>query len=105
MVGQKIALRAVDDIDFFNQNKVIIVGYPAGSAFDFGRQMWRSRGEFLFGQRNRPDGDYVAIGLSSGHAKLRYRRGEPNLMSLTSPFFDNSFVNELRTDQAYHRFA
>ncbi len=109
----------------------MIVGYPASSGFDFGKQMWQSRGDYLFGQSNRPGGDYapamatdfgggasgcpwlvkepftgeyVAIGVTSGHAKLRYLRGESNLMSLVSPYFGPRLFDLLENDRVYHEW-
>ncbi len=131
IVGAQIAMRPVQNNDFFDTNPVAIVGFPAGSGFDFGKQMWQSRGDYLFGQSNGPGsdcapaiatnfgggasgcpwlvkepftGEYVAVGLTSGHAKLRYLRGESNLMSLVSPFFGLRLMGMLESDRVYHRF-
>ncbi len=134
IVNAKIPTRTVDDIDFFNKNRVAIVGYPAGSGFDFGKQLWQSEGEYLFGQGSGPDSDfapvmatsfgggasgcpwliadpdrgqghYLAIGVTSGHAKLRYGRGELNLNSLVSPYFGPRMFAALNDDQVFHEFA
>ena len=109
----------------------MVVGYPAGSGFDFGKQLWQSRGEYLFSRRSGPDDDYspvvastfgggcsgcpwlvrdkqgnlVAVGASSGHAKLRYEPGEPNLTSLASPFFGPKMFAELENDCVFHQFG
>ena len=112
IVGSHIRMKTVSGNQLFDQERVSIVGYPAGSEFDFGKQLWQSTGDYLFGRSNGPNDDYapamatnfgagasgcpwlvkdeksgrlVAVGATSGHAKLRYIRGEPNLMSLTSP--------------------
>ncbi|MGB7323369.1 MAG: glutamyl endopeptidase, partial [Rubripirellula sp.] len=111
IVGTQIRTKVVTEPDYFDNERVAIVGYPAGSGFDFGKQLWQSEGDYLFGQGNGPDSDfapvmatnfgggasgcpwlvedkaagpgkYVAVGVTSGHAKLRYARGELNLNSL-----------------------
>ncbi len=125
-------MKRVESNDMFNRTPVAIVGYPAGSGFDFGKQLWRSVGDYLFGRSNGPGddyspamatnfgagasgcpwlikdtntGQYAAVGVTSGHAKLRYVRGEPNLMSLTSPFFGPRMFDRLNDDSIFHDFA
>lgn len=138
IVGHAIEMETITDEDFFNDNPVAIVGYPAGSGFDFGKQLWRSRGEYLFGQGsgqiNGIDSDfapvmatnfgggasgcpwlaedklagpgkYKAVGVTSGHAKLRYARGELNLNSLVSPYFGPKMFDLLNDDQVFHEFS
>lgn len=131
IVNASIEMIPVDSNAFFDQTPVAIVGYPAGSGFDFGKQMWRSVGDYLFGRGNSPGddyapamatdfgagasgspwivkstatGQYAAVGVTSGHAKLRYVRGEPNLMSLTSPFFGDRLFDRLNDDPVFHDF-
>ncbi|QDT10092.1 trypsin-like serine peptidase [Planctomycetes bacterium K23_9] len=131
IVGAEIPMRPVDSNDLFDGTPVTIVGYPAGSGFDFGKQMWRSRGDYLFGRSNGPGDDYspvmatnfgggssgcpwliqdsktnklVSIGVTSAHAKLRYGKGEPNLMSLISPYFGPKLFDSLSHDHVFHEF-
>ena len=131
MVGTQIPLRPIQSNDLFNHATVAIVGYPSGSSFDFGKQMWQSVGDYLFGRSNGPQDDYSpvmatdfgagasgcpwlikdaetsqfsAVGVTSGHAKLRYTRGEPNLLSLTSPFFGSRMFDRLNDDPVFHDF-
>ena len=132
IVGAQIPMRRIVESEFFDHNKIAIVGYPAGSGFDFGKQMWQSIGDYLFGQSSGPGEDYApvlatdfgggssgcpwiykdpdtdklqAVGLSSGHAKLRYARGEPNLASLTSPYFGHRMFDQLNDNAVFHEFA
>ena len=132
IVDAKIEMKPIDSNDIFNHTPVAIVGYPAGSGFDFGKQMWQSVGDYLFGRGNGPGDDYApamatnfgggasgcpwlisdadtgqysAVGVTSGHAKLRYVRGEPNLMSLTSPFFGARMFDRLNDNPIFHDFA
>lgn len=118
--------------DFFDNPKVAIVGDPAGSGFDFGKQMWQSVGDYLFGHSNGPSDDYSpvlgtdfgsgasgcpwiikdtetgkyrAVGVTSGHAKLRYLRGEPNLASLTSPYFSHRMFSHRNDHAVFHDFG
>ncbi|MGB7343400.1 MAG: glutamyl endopeptidase [Pirellulaceae bacterium] len=132
IVGAEIPMRPVDSNELFNISPVTIVGYPAGSGFDFGKQMWRSRGDYLFGRSNGPGDDYspvmatdfgggssgcpwliqdpktnklVSVGVTSAHAKLRYRKGEPNLMSLISPYFGPKLFDSLSHDHVVHHFS
>ncbi len=131
VIGATIPTRPIESNDFFETNPVAIVGYPAGSSFDFGNQMWQSIGDYLFGQSGGGEtpyapvmatnfgggasgcpwlvkepftGEYVAVGVTSGHAKLRYRRGEANLMSLVSPFFSPHLFEQLESDGVTHEF-
>ncbi len=131
IVGAEIPMRPVQSNDLFETTPVTIVGYPAGSGFDFGKQMWRSRGDYLFGRSSAPGGDYspvmatnfgggssgcpwliqdpdtkklVSVGVTSAHAKLHYKKGEPNLMSLISPFFGSKLFNSLSDDHVFHEF-
>jgi hypothetical protein len=131
LVDAEIPIRQVESNDFFDQNSVAIVGYPVASSFDFGKQMWQSRGEYLFGQTHHPDEDFapvmatdfgggasgcpwvikepftgelLSVGVTSGHAKLRYAEGESNLMSLVSPFFNSRLFESLETDYESHEF-
>ena len=132
IIGAQIPMKPVPNSDFFDTSKVAIVGYPAGSGFDFGKQMWRSVGDYLFGHSNGPGddfapvvatdfgggasgcpwiiknpktGEYQAIGVTSGHAKLRYLRGEPNLASLTSPYFGHRMFSALNDNAVFHDFG
>ncbi len=131
LVGSQFEMRSVPDNNFLDRNTVAIVGYPAGSGFDFGKQMRRSVGTYLFGQSAGGDTDFapamatdfgggasgcpwltkdpdsgetIAIGVTSGHAKLRYLRGEANLQSLVSPFFGAKLFDALADDPMYHDF-
>ena len=131
IVGAQIPMQPVVDNDMFNHTPVTIVGYPAGSGFDFGKQMWQSVGDYLFGRSSGPNDDYspvmatnfgagasgcpwiikdpdsssyVAVGVTSAHAKLRYVRGEPNLQSLTSPFFGQRMFDRLNGNPIFHEF-
>ncbi len=130
IVGQQITMRTIYDNNVFQENPVVVVGYPAGSGFDFGKQLWVSKGEYLFGRRNgpnddfapalasdfgggcsgcpwllrEPNGRYVAVGASSGHARLYQVMGEPNLMSLMSPFFGPKMFSALQSDAVFHQF-
>ena len=128
-VGATIALRPIRGIEVFDHTSVSIVGYPAGSSFDFGNQLWQSKGDFLFGQSNgvgenhspvlassfgggasgspwlvEHDGEYVAVGVTSGHGRLRYSPDEPNLMSLVSPLVTADLIEQLQQDAVYHEF-
>ena len=132
IVGAEIPMRPVKENDFFNKTPVSIVGYPAGSGFDFGKQMWQSKGEYLFGRSGGPGDDYspvmatnfgggasgcpwlvrddktdklVSVGVTSAHAKLRYEKGEPNLMSLISPYFGPKLFDSLSHDHVFHEFG
>ena len=131
IVDTQIPMETIGSHELFDQTPVAIVGYPAGSGFDFGKQMWQSIGAYLFGRRiapgedyspamatsfgagasgcpwliqDGPSGRYLAVGVSSGHAKLSYARGQPNLMSLTSPFFGQRMFDQLNDDPAFHEF-
>lgn len=130
IVGERIAMRPVYDNGVFESNKIAVVGYPAGSSFDFGKQLWASTGDYLFGRRNGPDDDFSpviastfgggcsgcpwliadengklsAIGASSGHSRLKQLPGEPNMMSLVSPFFGPRMFNALQQDATFHQF-
>lgn len=131
IVDARIETKPIDRPEFFDENSVAIVGYPAGSGFDFGKQMWRSVGSYLYGQRNSPTGNpapvmatnfgggasgcpwlirdeatqsYVAVGVTSGHAKLHYARGEHNLSSLVSPYFSEGLFDQLSEDAISHEF-
>ncbi len=130
IVGETIRMEPITDNEIFERETVSVVGYPSGSGFDFGKQMWQSVGQYLFGRRNRPGDDYspvlasrfgggssgcpwlirdkhnelVAIGATSGHARLRQRYGEPNLMSVTSPFFGARMFDRLSEDSVFHEF-
>lgn len=131
IVGAKIEMKPVPEIGYFDRNPVTIVGYPAGSGFDFGKQMWQSEGDYLFGQGSGPGSDFapvmatnlgggasgcpwvvrdaeldqwVAIGVTSGHAKLRYHRREPSLASLVSPYFGPRLFDQLGDQQVFHQF-
>lgn len=131
MVDARIETQTVDRTEFFDENAVAIAGYPAGSGFDFGKQMWRSVGSYLYGQRNSPTGHpapvmatnfgggasgcpwlvrdeatngYLAVGVTSGHAKLHYARGEHNLSSLVSPYFSEDLFDQLAEDSITHEF-
>lgn len=132
IVGAQIPMKPIPSSDFFDNTKVAIVGYPAGSGFDFGKQMWQSIGDYLFGHSNGPGDDfapviatdfgggasgcpwivkdpdtqkYSAVGVTSGHAKLRYVRGEPNLASLTSPYFGHRMFSSLNENAVFHDFG
>ncbi|MFK8114802.1 MAG: serine protease [Rubripirellula sp.] len=132
IVDAQIPMYPVEDYDFFNQNSIAVVGYPAGSGFDFGKQMWQSRGDFLFGRSNGPaddygpvvatnfgagasgcpwlikdpkTGSYASVGVTSAHAKLRYVRGEPNMQALTSPYFGHRMFDRLSDNPVFHEFA
>ncbi|NNE01465.1 MAG: glutamyl endopeptidase, partial [Pirellulaceae bacterium] len=48
---------------------------------------------------------YQAVGVTSGHAKLRYVRGEPNLATLTSPYFGNRMFSALNDQSVFHDFS
>ena len=130
IVDAVIPMKPVHTCTFFDKYPVRVVGYPAGSHFDFGKQMWQSKGPFLMGQRNGPgasyapviasdfgggasgcpwlakiDDDYVAVGITSGHAKLRYDDADGNLMSLTSPLFTQELFDQLSDNHEFHEFA
>jgi V8-like Glu-specific endopeptidase len=130
IVDAVIPMKPIQDHSFFDRYPVQVVGYPAGSHFDFGKQMWHSEGHYLMGQSNGPDatycpvlasdfgggasgcpwltkidGNYVAVGITSGHAKLHYDDAELNLMSLTSPLFTQQLFDELSDNHVFHEFA
>lgn len=132
IIGAQIPMKPIPNSKFFDNAKIAIVGYPAGSGFDFGKQMWQSVGDYLFGHSNGPGDDYApvlatdfgggasgcpwivkdpetrkyhAIGVTSGHAKLRYLRGEPNLASLTSPYFGHRMFSSLNDNAVFHDFG
>ena len=132
LVGTELAPFQIDNIDFYDRHWVDIMGYPAGSGFDFGKQLWRSRGRFLFGVSGGGEDEYapaiathfgggasgcpwvhfdtqrqqhVAVGVTSGHARLRYDTGEPNLMSLTSALFTGRNLERLDDAFIEHTFA
>ena len=125
-----IPLRPVGDLDLFETARVHICGYPAGSRFDFGKQLWRSTGDLLFGQRSgahddfgpvmatdfgagasgcpwviQESGQLKAVGVTSGHARLGYQQDEPNLMSLTSPLLTKDRIRPDADDLQTYRFA
>lgn len=131
IVGQSIAIQPPETNAFYENHSVVIAGYPAASEFDFGKQLWVSRGEYLFGHRMGPGDDYSpviatnfgggasggpwlvqdsknqrwsAVGLTSGHARLHYHRGELNLMSLSSPMITQARMDRIQTDRVTHRF-
>lgn len=129
IIDSSIPIEPLRDLELFENEAVDIVGYPAGSHFDFGKQLWRSRGKFLFGQRSGPgdpfgpvlatdfgggasgcpwivirDGNPLAVGLTSGHGKLGYGPNDTNLMSLTSPFFGDPQLESLFDNQVFHTF-
>jgi hypothetical protein len=132
LIGAQIPMKPILQSDYFDHAKVAIVGFPSGSGFDFGKQMWQSVGEYLFGHSNGPGDDYApviatsfgggasgapwivkdpetdeyqAVGVTSGHAKLRYVRGEPNLATLTSPYFGSRMFNALNDHAIFHDFS
>mgnify|MGYP003664035577 CR=1 FL=1 len=130
IVDATIPMKPIPDNSFFNKYPIQVVGYPAGSHFDFGKQMWHSNGPYLMGQSNGPDAsyspvvasdfgggasgcpwlakindEYFAVGITSGHAKLRYDDADHNLMSLTSPLFTQQLFDELSDHHEYHEFA
>jgi hypothetical protein len=65
IVGAKISMKPIPGSDYFDRTKIEIVGYPAGSGFDFGKQIWQSVGDYLFGHSNGP-GDDFAPGVATG---------------------------------------
>ncbi|EMI40421.1 trypsin-like serine peptidase [Rhodopirellula sp. SWK7] len=129
-VGAELAIQTVGNIEFFDSARVDIMGYPAGSGFDFGKQLWCSRGRFLFGVSGGGDeyaptfatdfgggasgcpwvvtdpdsGRSAVVGVTSGHAKLKHDIAEPNLMSLTSALLSDRNLNRLNDDFIEHRF-
>ena len=130
-VGETIPIVPPENNAFFENHQVTIAGYPASSQFDFGKQLWVSRGEYLFGHSMGPSDDYspvlatdfgggasggpwlaqdpqtkkwTAVGLTSGHARLHYTRGELNLMSLTSPMLTQVRMDRLVHEQVFHTF-
>ncbi len=132
MVDAVIPTKVIDSSDFFNQTRVAIVGYPATSGFDFGKQMWQCQGDYLFSRSSGGDDDYspviatdfgggasgcpwvmwdkieeryVAVGVTSGHSKLSYVSGEPNLMATVSPYFGVRTFDRLANDHVTHEFA
>ena len=130
MIGVTIPMKPIDDDELFDTQTVSIVGYPSTSGFDFGKQMWQSVGQYLFGRRNYPGDDYapvmassfgsgasgspwlirdsgndlIAIGATSGHARIRQAIGAPNLMSLTSPYFGPRMFDKLSDHAVFHEF-
>ena len=122
----------IESNTFFDDNEVAIVGYPATSGFDFGKQLWQSKGEYLFSRNSGGDDEYspvlatdfgggasgcpwlvrdprgreqyVAVGATSGHAKVRFEPGEPNLMATMSPIFSKRMFDTLRDDHVVHEF-
>lgn len=131
IIDATIPIQPPESNEFFENNKVTIVGYPGGSEFDFGKQMWKSRGAYLFGRSNGPGDDFapamatnfgagssgcpwlsrdpitkkiIAVGITSGHAKLHYQRGEMNLMSLTSPMLTQTKLDRLLEERVEHEF-
>ncbi|MDA8743197.1 glutamyl endopeptidase [Rubripirellula amarantea] len=131
IIGATIPIVPPETNHFFDDNEVTIMGYPAGAEFDFGKSLWASKGEYLFGRSSGPNDDYSpvlatnfgggcsgcpwlardpstgrwnAVGLSSGHARLHYRRGELNLMSLTSPMLTQRRMDRLVDNQVFHSF-
>ncbi|WP_044300421.1 trypsin-like serine peptidase [Rhodopirellula sallentina] len=130
-IGVELTPQVVEHVEFFDSARVDILGYPAGSGFDFGKQLWRSRGRFLFGVSGGGEDDFaptfatdfgggasggpwvtrdpdsnrpVVVGVTSGHAKLRHDHAEPNLMSLTSALFSQRNLDRLDGDFAEHHF-
>ena len=130
IIGVTIPVRPPNGPDYFDDHRVIVAGYPAGSEFDFGKRLWLSRGDYLFARRGGPDDDFApvvatnfgggasggpwlvrvgdgslrAVGLTSGHARVRYGRGELNLMSLQSPRVTAERWEKLQTDAVVRRF-
>lgn len=132
LIDAEIPLREIPGIDFFENHPVVITGYPAGSGFDFGKQLWESHGSFLFGLSGGGDDDpspalatnfgggasgcpwlaidsatgrWTSVGITSGHARLRYDSGEPNLMALTSPLINARTLAFLDDDAVEHSFV
>ena len=129
ILGVNVPWLAVDDIEFYETHAVAIVGYPGTSGFDFGKQMWRSVGQYLFARQSSPGADptpgmassmgsgvsggpwivdvedgYRAVGVTSGHAKLHYVRGEHSLESLTTPMLSSRLIDQLQSDAVWHSF-
>ena len=130
-LGQTIAWQIIDDIDYYQSRPIAILGYPATSGFDFGKQLWRSVGDMLFSRQTStttdpapvmatsfgsgasggpwlvPDGrgGYAAVGVTSGHAKLRYAPGEHSLASLMSPMINDRAIDRLQSTAIHHTFA
>ena len=131
IVDAQIPIVPPETNQFFDDHQITVMGYPAGAEFDFGKTLWASRGEYLFGRSGGPDDDYSpvmatnfgggcsgcpwlvldrtlnqwkAVGLSSGHARLHYQRGELNLMSLTSPMITQEKLDRLTNDHVSHEF-
>ena len=131
LVGAQIPIVPPENNHFFDNHRVTVMGYPAGAEFDFGKELWSSQGEYLFGRSSGPGDDYSpvmatnfgggcsgcpwlafdrnsqswkAVGLSSGHARLYYQRGELNLMSLTSPMITQERLDRLTDDHVTHEF-
>ncbi|MEM9824968.1 MAG: glutamyl endopeptidase [Planctomycetota bacterium] len=130
IVDARIPLTPVQSQDFFEDHPVQIIGYPASSGFDFGKRVCRSRGAYLFSHRGgpnrpanpavatnfgagasggpwvwkQPDGQLRAVGVTSGHAKLRYVPGEHPLASLTSPLITDELIADLQDDAVLHEW-
>ena len=131
LIDAEIPIVPPENNQFFDDHKVTVMGYPAGAEFDFGKKLWSSRGEYLFGRSSGPGDEYSpvvatnfgggcsgcpwlaldrksgmwkAVGLSSGHARLYYQRGELNLMSLTSPMITQERLDRLSSDHVTHEF-
>ncbi|SMP65672.1 hypothetical protein SAMN06265222_109120 [Neorhodopirellula lusitana] len=132
IMGAELPIQEIDNVGFYDDRWVDILGYPAGSGFDFGKQLWRSRGRFLFGVSGGGEDDYspvvathfgggasgcpwvyydpdkkqhVAVGLTSGHARLRYNPSEPNLMTLSSSLWTSRTLERLNNESVEHRFV
>jgi hypothetical protein len=131
LIGTELPIQPLMNIDFFDTHHVDIIGYPAGSGFDFGKQLWRSRGHYLFGvsggggddfaptiatnfgggasgcpwvYRDPISGRHVAVGITSGHAKLKHDLAEPNLLSLTSALLTDRNLDRLNEEFVEHQF-
>ena len=132
IVDAMIPSYPIEDSSFFDDTATAIVGYPATSGFDFGKQLWQSKGEYLFCRNSggndeyspvvatdfgggasgcpwlvrdpRGKDQYVAVGATSGHAKVRFEPGEPNLMATMSPLFSKKMFDILRDDHVVHEF-
>jgi hypothetical protein len=93
--------------------------------------LWRSRGHYLFGvsggggddfaptiatnfgggasgcpwvYRDPISGRHVAVGITSGHAKLKHDLAEPNLLSLTSALLTDRNLDRLNEEFVEHQF-
>lgn len=123
-----------EELDAFDDNEFLTLGYPGGTAFDFGQRQFQCRGKYLWAENDDArtphcpvkattigsgasggpwvrnyDGVWLAIGLNSGPASSNYFAPEINpqrtkIMSMKSPFFSEDIMQGLRDTNLVRTF-